>query len=150
MAFIPIQGSCASGNQWLYFIHSMHLSTCHPCHTQVSNSIGLALILMAWSVTEIIRYAYYAFSLFGANLYALTWCRYVCSDWIECACILVGGELFQIRVHSLYSMLGSMEFIWIYCDLCGWIKGIIHAIYCIFVQLSITFILNGHYRNNRT
>ena len=36
-----------------------------------------------------------------------------------------------------------------YCELCGQIKGIFHAIYCIIVQHSITFILNGHYRRKQ-
>ena len=35
-----------------------------------------------------------------------------------------------------------------YCDLRGWIKGIFRAIYCMIMQHSITFILNGHYRKN--
>ncbi|KAF0555486.1 PTPLA-domain-containing protein [Gigaspora margarita] len=31
---------------------------------------------IAWSITEIIRYSYYAFNLAGFHIYALLWCRY--------------------------------------------------------------------------
>ena len=36
-----------------------------------------------------------------------------------------------------------------YCELCGRIKGIFHAIYRIIVQHSISFVLNGHYRKEQ-
>uniref|UniRef100_A0A0K8TFH5 Very-long-chain (3R)-3-hydroxyacyl-CoA dehydratase n=1 Tax=Lygus hesperus TaxID=30085 RepID=A0A0K8TFH5_LYGHE len=39
-------------------------------------SIGLPLILTAWSITEIIRYSFYAFNLINAVPYFLVWCRY--------------------------------------------------------------------------
>lgn len=39
------------------------------------HSIGLALALLAWSVTEIIRYSMYTLSLLGQAPYFLTWLR---------------------------------------------------------------------------
>jgi very-long-chain (3R)-3-hydroxyacyl-CoA dehydratase len=45
----------------------------------VSTHVGVVLVLVAWSVTEIIRYAYYAASLLGTSVYLLTWCRYTFS-----------------------------------------------------------------------
>jgi len=38
-------------------------------------SIGLLLVLIAWSVTEIIRYSYYALGLLNKIPYLLTWAR---------------------------------------------------------------------------
>ncbi|XP_004349858.1 ptplb-prov protein [Capsaspora owczarzaki ATCC 30864] len=37
---------------------------------------AFTLMLTAWTVTEIIRYLYYFFNLFGSVPYILTWCRY--------------------------------------------------------------------------
>ncbi|KIH58603.1 tyrosine phosphatase-like protein, PTPLA [Ancylostoma duodenale] len=34
------------------------------------------MLLVAWSVTEVIRYSYYALGLFGAVPFFLTWMRY--------------------------------------------------------------------------
>ncbi|KAK9503983.1 hypothetical protein O3M35_010432 [Rhynocoris fuscipes] len=39
-------------------------------------SYGLPMLLFAWSVTEIIRYSFYALSLLNAVPYLLVWCRY--------------------------------------------------------------------------
>ncbi|KAF6203945.1 hypothetical protein GE061_002283 [Apolygus lucorum] len=39
-------------------------------------SVGLPLILTAWSITEIIRYSFYALNLINAVPYFLVWCRY--------------------------------------------------------------------------
>lgn len=43
---------------------------------RVHNSITLPILLMAWSVTEVVRYLYYAMHLLGYVPYALLWCRY--------------------------------------------------------------------------
>ena len=40
------------------------------------SSPGLSFMLLAWSVTEIIRYSYYFFNLLGVNIGILTWLRY--------------------------------------------------------------------------
>lgn len=41
-----------------------------------ANTIGFPMLLFAWSITEIIRYSYYATALIDAVPYALQWCRY--------------------------------------------------------------------------
>lgn len=42
----------------------------------VRDNLGLLLVASAWGITEVIRYAYYFFSLFGSVPYFLVWCRY--------------------------------------------------------------------------
>ena len=37
---------------------------------------GVILFLLCWSITEVIRYAYYVLNIFGQVPYALLWCRY--------------------------------------------------------------------------
>ncbi len=37
---------------------------------------GVLMYLVCWSVTEVIRYPYYVFNIFGSVPYALIWCRY--------------------------------------------------------------------------
>lgn len=39
-------------------------------------SYGLPMLLIAWSVTEVIRYSFYALNIIGAVPYLLIWCRY--------------------------------------------------------------------------
>lgn len=39
-------------------------------------SVGLPLALFAWSVTEVIRYSFYALNIIGSVPYFLIWCRY--------------------------------------------------------------------------
>jgi very-long-chain (3R)-3-hydroxyacyl-CoA dehydratase len=34
------------------------------------------MMIAAWSVTEVIRYSFYAFTLLGSVPYFLTWCRF--------------------------------------------------------------------------
>ncbi|KAK6167868.1 hypothetical protein SNE40_021799 [Patella caerulea] len=43
---------------------------------QVQSSPSVVLFLLAWSLTEIIRYSFYFFSLIGSVPYLLVWCRY--------------------------------------------------------------------------
>ncbi|CAD6193423.1 unnamed protein product [Caenorhabditis auriculariae] len=47
----------------------------HSCAT-ARHSIGVPMLLVAWSVTEVIRYSFYALGLFNAVPYVLTWMRY--------------------------------------------------------------------------
>ncbi|KAJ9577440.1 hypothetical protein L9F63_005941 [Diploptera punctata] len=54
-------------------------------------SPGLPLALLAWSITEVIRYLYYALNLLGAVPYILLWCRY--TFFIALYPIGVTGEL---------------------------------------------------------
>ncbi|XP_049800898.1 very-long-chain (3R)-3-hydroxyacyl-CoA dehydratase 2 [Schistocerca nitens] len=39
-------------------------------------SIGVSLAMLAWSISEITRYLYYALNIAGFVPYALIWCRY--------------------------------------------------------------------------
>ncbi|XP_045181359.2 very-long-chain (3R)-3-hydroxyacyl-CoA dehydratase 2-like [Mercenaria mercenaria] len=60
----------------------------------VQNVFGVSMFIFAWSVTEIIRYAFYMFSLIGEVPYALQWCRY--TFFIVLYPIGVTGELLSI------------------------------------------------------
>ena len=37
---------------------------------------GLPLLLIAWIITEMIRYSFYAVGLLGTSLYIITWLRF--------------------------------------------------------------------------
>jgi very-long-chain (3R)-3-hydroxyacyl-CoA dehydratase len=59
------------------------------------HSIGILLAVTAWSITEVIRYVYYALNLFQASPRLLTWCRY--SFFIVLYPLGVTGELLTIK-----------------------------------------------------
>merc|ERR1719499_164556 len=40
------------------------------------DSPGIPLLLFAWSITECIRYPFYALQIMGSGVYAITWLRY--------------------------------------------------------------------------
>ncbi|CAF0974941.1 unnamed protein product [Rotaria sordida] len=61
-------------------------------HAQLS--LGIFLAVTAWSITEIIRYAYYALNLFQVSPQLLTWCRY--SFFIVLYPLGVTGEILTI------------------------------------------------------
>lgn len=42
----------------------------------VNENVGLLIVAYAWGITEVIRYAYYFFSLLNYIPYSLAWCRY--------------------------------------------------------------------------
>lgn len=69
-------------------------------------SIGLPLALFAWSVTEIIRYSFYALNLIGAVPYFLIWCRY--TFFIVLYPIGITGELLCIWSAYQYASETSM------------------------------------------
>lgn len=84
-------------------------------------SIGFTLCLVAWSITEIIRYSMYALSLVDAAPYVLTWLRY--STFIILYPIGITGELFclywaqkEVGENNLYSlkMPNELNFIFNY------------------------------------
>lgn len=54
-------------------------------------SVGIPLILTAWSIAEITRYLYYALNLINLVPYFLTWCRY--SFFLILYPVGVSGEL---------------------------------------------------------
>ncbi|KAK3598623.1 hypothetical protein CHS0354_037573 [Potamilus streckersoni] len=73
----------------------------------VHNAISVVLLVLAWSITEVIRYAFYVFSLVGEVPYVLQWCRY--SFFIILYPVGVTGELLSIlnglpyvRSYKLY------------------------------------------------
>ncbi|XP_060592103.1 very-long-chain (3R)-3-hydroxyacyl-CoA dehydratase 2-like [Ruditapes philippinarum] len=75
----------------------------------VQNVTGVSMFVFAWSVTEIIRYAFYMFSLIGEVPYTLQWCRY--TFFIVLYPIGVTGELLSIwsgldfvRESKMYSV----------------------------------------------
>ncbi|XP_072027513.1 very-long-chain (3R)-3-hydroxyacyl-CoA dehydratase 2-like [Amphiura filiformis] len=43
---------------------------------EVQNDASVTLYITAWTLTEIIRYAFYTFGLLNRLPYVLTWCRY--------------------------------------------------------------------------
>ncbi|KAK2559919.1 Very-long-chain (3R)-3-hydroxyacyl-CoA dehydratase 2 [Acropora cervicornis] len=43
---------------------------------QIHDSPGVMAFIFAWSITEVIRYSFYAFSLINSLPYFLQWCRY--------------------------------------------------------------------------
>ena len=43
----------------------------------VHENVGLLIVSYAWAITEVIRYAYYFFSLLDFVPYSLVWCRSV-------------------------------------------------------------------------
>jgi len=62
------------------------------------NSIGFPMLLFAWSITEIIRYSFYANTIMDNVPYVLQWCRY--SFFLILYPMGVAGELICIH-HSL-------------------------------------------------
>ncbi|KAK2182685.1 hypothetical protein NP493_338g01016 [Ridgeia piscesae] len=61
---------------------------------EVQNCVGIPMLLTAWSITEVIRYAFYTFSLLGSMPYFVQWCRYTL--FIVLYPIGVSGELITI------------------------------------------------------
>lgn len=43
---------------------------------EIQNSVGVFMCLEAWSIAEIIRYAFYTFNLLGEVPHSIIWCRY--------------------------------------------------------------------------
>ncbi|XP_074656725.1 very-long-chain (3R)-3-hydroxyacyl-CoA dehydratase 2-like isoform X2 [Tubulanus polymorphus] len=69
---------------------------------QSQESVGVALFVFAWTVTEMIRYSFYVFGLIGRVPYLLQWCRY--TFFIVLYPIGVTGELLTI-----YSSLSHVK-----------------------------------------
>ncbi|ESO83230.1 hypothetical protein LOTGIDRAFT_222938 [Lottia gigantea] len=61
---------------------------------EVQTSPAVPMFLFAWTVTEIIRYSFYFFSLVGSVPYILIWCRY--TFFIILYPVGVLGELLSI------------------------------------------------------
>ncbi|XP_065335200.1 very-long-chain (3R)-3-hydroxyacyl-CoA dehydratase hpo-8 isoform X1 [Cloeon dipterum] len=63
-----------------------------------SDSQGLHFLLFAWTVTEIIRYSFYAMGILGVSIYPIVWCRY--TFFIALYPIGVTGELLCLWAAS--------------------------------------------------
>ena len=55
------------------------------------NSIGVLIVCLAWSITEVIRYLYYALNILGFVPYILTWLRFV---YFSCFDFLINSSVF--------------------------------------------------------
>lgn len=88
------------------------------------NTVGFPMLLFAWTITEIIRYSYYANALVDSVLAPLQWCRY--TFFIVLYPMGVAGELicfyralsvamktdrFSIRLPNVYNF--SVDFVWL-------------------------------------
>ncbi|XP_033099426.1 very-long-chain (3R)-3-hydroxyacyl-CoA dehydratase 2-like [Anneissia japonica] len=76
---------------------------------QVQDEVSVTMFVVAWTTTEVIRYAFYTFGLLNRLPYILTWCRY--TFFIILYPIGVCGELLTIyaalpivKSNSLYSV----------------------------------------------
>ncbi|XP_054271448.1 very-long-chain (3R)-3-hydroxyacyl-CoA dehydratase hpo-8 [Macrosteles quadrilineatus] len=68
-------------------------------------SPGLPLALLAWSVTEVIRYLYYALNIVGLVPYVLIWCRY--TFFIALYPIGITGEL--LCMYAAQKFVGETQ-----------------------------------------
>uniref|UniRef100_A0A0P4VR67 Very-long-chain (3R)-3-hydroxyacyl-CoA dehydratase n=1 Tax=Rhodnius neglectus TaxID=72488 RepID=A0A0P4VR67_9HEMI len=68
-------------------------------------SYGLPMLLIAWSVTEVIRYSFYALNIIGAVPYLLIWCRY--TFFYALYPIGVTGEL--LCIFAAQSFIGQTK-----------------------------------------
>lgn len=88
------------------------------------HTVGFPMLLFAWTVTEIVRYSYYANALVDAIMAPLQWCRYTL--FIVLYPMGVTGELisyyraipvaikmnrFSIRLPNAYNF--SVDFVWL-------------------------------------
>nr|CAB3251721.1 very-long-chain (3R)-3-hydroxyacyl-CoA dehydratase 2-like [Phallusia mammillata] len=76
---------------------------------QVHNTEGIPMLMVAWTITEIIRYLYYTFMLLGTTPYIVVWLRY--SLFTVLYPLGVSGELLSIynslkpvRDSQMYSL----------------------------------------------
>lgn len=63
-----------------------------------TESPGLILVAYAWSIAEVVRYAYYFFALVDAVPYLIMWCRLVCE-----ATIIDGFSMFTFSPTAIPS-----------------------------------------------
>ncbi len=84
-----------------------------------SRALGFLLLGFAWSVTEVIRYSFYSFRLFGMAVpYPLLWCRY--SFFIVLYPIGVSGEVITLfkslpffKTVSVFGLFPASYIIWV-------------------------------------
>ncbi|PAA93994.1 hypothetical protein BOX15_Mlig002296g2, partial [Macrostomum lignano] len=69
----------------------------------VTESIGCMLLIIAWSVTEVMRYGYYALNLIGFRPFPLLWARY--SLFIVLYPMGVTGEL--LCIYAALPIIGK-------------------------------------------
>ncbi|EKE37434.1 hypothetical protein ENUP19_0274G0055 [Entamoeba nuttalli] len=83
-----------------------------------SRALGFLLLGCAWSVTEVIRYSFYSFKLFGLAVpYPLLWCRY--SFFIVLYPMGVSGEVITLfkslpyfRTVTVFGLFPASYIIW--------------------------------------
>ncbi|PVD32391.1 hypothetical protein C0Q70_07825 [Pomacea canaliculata] len=59
---------------------------------QVQTEVYVFYFLIAWTITEIIRYSFYFFSLLGGVPYTLKWCRYTLFIALYPVGVMEGGK----------------------------------------------------------
>lgn len=94
-------------------------------------SPGLPLALLAWSVTEIIRYGYYFMNLMGAVPHFLVWLRY--TTFIILYPIGITGELLCIYAAKMYT--ASKPQAWSYTLPNAWNFTFSYNYFLLFVML---------------
>lgn len=62
--------------------------------SEARDSIGVPMLLVAWSVTEVIRYSFYALNIVNSVPKFLVWCRY--TFFIVLYPLGASGELFTV------------------------------------------------------
>merc|ERR1719253_1783710 len=64
---------------------------CHGAANLVDGTAWISMLILAWSVTEVVRYLYYGLNILGLDIAPLTWLRY--STFLLLYPIGVSGEL---------------------------------------------------------
>ncbi|KZC07431.1 PREDICTED: very-long-chain (3R)-3-hydroxyacyl-CoA dehydratase 2 [Dufourea novaeangliae] len=99
-----------------------------------ASSIGLPLALLAWSITEIIRYLYYFMNLNECTPYVLTWLRYTL--FLVLYPTGVTGELLCAYAATQYAK--SHPEAWSYTLPNSW--NFTFSYYCILVTIMLSYI----------
>lgn len=84
-------------------------------YSYAASSFGLPLAILAWSITEIIRYAYYFMNLNDFIPYALTWLRYITYKFMilyistnALRCLIFQGPIFQLlQIYAIYYTISN-------------------------------------------
>ena len=83
--------------------------------------IGFAMLLTAWTITEIIRYSFYAFGLFNSVPYFIMWLRYTLFIFLypigvtgECLAIYTSLEPVKNKELFYFAMPNSLNFVFNY------------------------------------
>jgi very-long-chain (3R)-3-hydroxyacyl-CoA dehydratase len=92
----------------------LYITLCilYPAPSLAVDSMPYRLMVLAWSVTEVVRYAYYCLNLCGRVLYPVLWARYTFfwvlypigagSEWIIVA---TGLRVLEERVYGAWGVM---------------------------------------------